>query len=121
MRTVSISGFGGAYEDMCQRMLWRGVAYLAEIQPPVEMWHKARQNPLIGVLQTDGDDLKALERHIIREGDDVTGAMRHAVLNHLAYIHHHSVKEWLVEAGEHRPPEDFFEWDDATQVHHEPR
>lgn len=40
-RTIEISGFGG-YEDMCQRMLWRGVAYLAENKPPVEMWKNVR-------------------------------------------------------------------------------
>lgn len=101
--TISISGFGGDYEDTCQRMLWRGVAYLAEMKPPQEMWKQARQSAhIVGVMTTEGDDLKALEAAIIRPGDDVSGVMHQAVMNHLAYIHQHSTAEWLTEGKQHR-------------------
>ena len=110
--TISISGFGGGYEDMCQRMLWRGVAYLAERQPPVEMWAGAHAyENIYGVMSTEGEELKALEAAIIKDGDDVTGAMHQAVMSHLAYIHKHGVLEWLREAMNHREPESFFTWE----------
>lgn len=111
-RTFSISGFGGGYEDMCQRMLWRGVAYLAEAKPPVEMWQRASAySGVYGVLRTEGDELKALERAVMKPGDDVTGAMHHAVMNHLHYIHEHGIEAWREELRKHRSPEDEFTWE----------
>ena len=99
--TVEISGFGGGYEDQCQRMLWRGVAHLAEIKPPLEMWDHAKQyRNITGIMITDGADLKALEASCIHEGDDVTGAMHQAVMSHLAHIHRHTVSEWLAHLKE---------------------
>ena len=58
-RTVDISGFGDGYEAACQTMLWRGVNYLAEVNPPITMWDGATEyRNVIGVLIVKGDDLK---------------------------------------------------------------
>ncbi len=101
--TYSISGFGGAYEDMCQRMLWRGVKHLEEVRPPVEMWKQAKAyRNIYGLLLTEGDDLKALEAAIIQDGDDVTGAMHQAVMGHLFYIHENGLDRWREELAKHR-------------------
>jgi hypothetical protein len=109
-QTIDISGMGGGYEDMCQRMLWRGVAHLAESQPPVGMWEQATQyRGITGIMTTDGAHLKALEAAMIHPDDDVTGAMHQAVMNHLAWIHRHGVEGWLREA-ERRDPSRLRTW-----------
>lgn len=60
--TFDLSGMSGGYEDMCQLMLWRGVLYLAEVQPPVTMWEQATEyQNVYGVMSTQGAGLKALE------------------------------------------------------------
>ena len=114
MKTCDISGMGGDYEQMCQRILHRGIAYLAEVQPPVEMWGKATAlKNVYGILLTEGDDLKALENAIIRPGDDATGAMHQCVMGHLSYIHKHGHDAWLEGLAQHREASDFSEyhWD----------
>ncbi len=101
-QTIDISGMGGGYEDGCQRMLWRGIQYLAERQPPVEMWERARQNPqIVGVLITEGEELKSLENYILRGCNGASGAMHQAVMNHLAWIHKKGQENWLKTAEEH--------------------
>lgn len=113
--TFSISGFGRGYEDMCQRMLWRGVAYLAERKPSTSMWGQASSSPQIfGVMHTEGEDLKALEAAIIKPGEDVTGAMHHAVMRHLWFIHNNGIEKWREELAPHRTePGDAFTWEGA--------
>ena len=97
-RTVDISGFGGGYEAMCQTLLWRGIAYLAEVKPPLEMWKDAKSyRGVYGILQTEGKDLTALEEAIIRPGDDVTRVMHQAVMEHLYAIHTNGLDGWLAE------------------------
>ena len=106
-QTVDISGFGGGYEDMCQRMLWRGVEYLNEVQPPVDMWNNAKQyENVTGIMMVEGDDLKNLEKAILFDSEDCTGAMHQAVMNHLAFIHKHSIDEWLAKFHNDRK----YEW-----------
>lgn len=109
--TYSISGFGGGYEDLCQKMLWRGVAHLEEHKPPLEMWKGAKTyNNVYGVLITEGDDLKALEEAIIKPEEDVTGAMHQAVMGHLFFIHQHGLDKWREELSKVRP-EGPFTWE----------
>ena len=114
MKTWDLSGMGGGYEDMCQRMLWRGVAYLGEVKPPVAMWSKAHAYANIyGVLDTEGPDLKGLEDAIVRPGDDCTGAMHQCVMGHLAFIHKRGMDAWHEMLAQHRAPERCFDyvWD----------
>jgi hypothetical protein len=102
--TVDISGMGGGYEAECQRMLWRGVAYLHEIKPPLEMWKGATSYAgVYGVLSTDGADLKALEATVIPSGTDCTGAMHQAVMSHLCRIHEYGIDWWLAKVRERDP------------------
>jgi hypothetical protein len=108
--TFDLSGFGGGYEDMCQRMLWRGVGWLAEAEPPVEMWSQAKSYAGVwGVVSTEGQNLKALEAAIIRPGDDVTGAMHQCVMGHLAFIHRNGIDAWREHMRQHR--DGSFEWE----------
>jgi hypothetical protein len=103
-RTVDLSGFGGGYEAMCQTMLWRGVQYLAEVKPPLTMWKDAKSfKNVYGLVMTEGADLKALEVAILKPGEDATGAMHHAVMATLRYIHKHGVDHWLAEVEKEAP------------------
>ena len=114
MKTWDISGMGGGYEAMCQRMLWRGIAYLADVKPPVEMWKKTGTFANVyGVMTTEGGDLKGLEQSIIRKGDDCTGAMHQCVMGHLAFIHTNGMDKWHEELSKHRAPEKSWDyvWD----------
>lgn len=110
--TFTISGFGGAYEDMCQKMLWRGVAHLEAAKPSVEMWTQAHSyKNVFGLLITEGDELKALEAAMMRDDDDVTGAMHQAVMGHLRFIHMEGLDKWREHLVPHRPePGDRFKW-----------
>lgn len=101
-RTIDISGMGEGYEDACQRMLWRGVQYLAERQPPIEMWEGTSQSPVIvGVLLTEGEELLSLEKYVMAGCRGASGAMHQAVMNHLAWIHKKGQEDWLKTAEEH--------------------
>jgi hypothetical protein len=106
MKTWDLSGLGGGYEEMCQRMLWRGVAYLGEVKPSVDMWEQAKAfSGVYGLLMTDGSDLRGLEDAIIRPGDDATGAMHHCVMGHLSFIHQNGIEKWHEELAKARPDE----------------
>ena len=111
--TWDISGMGGGYENQCQVMLWRGVEHLNTVKPSTEMWKKATQYENIGgVMITEGEELKALEAAIIHKGDDVTGGMHQAVMNHLCFIQKNGFEQWFEELKKHRTPELPYEWDD---------
>lgn len=110
--TASISGFGGGYEDTCQRMLWKGVAYLAEVRPLLSIWDKvASYEGVYGILRTEGDGIKALEAAVMAGEDDVTGAMHQAVMSHLHQIHKNGVDWWLAHLREHSGDDRIFEWE----------
>lgn len=111
--TVIIAGgqFGEDYESVCQRMLWKGVAYLAEVQPPLSIWEGTRDNPsVMGVMTVKGDGLKALEAAMVAGEPDFTGLMHHYVMRHLRYIHKHGVDQLIAECRE-RDPDRVFEWE----------
>lgn len=94
-RTIGIGGFSEDYEDACQRMLWRGVSWLSEAQPPFEMWED---------YSKDGNEhLTALEGAVLPpdsyDEKNASGSQHDAVMSHLAYIHKHGVDGWLEEAA----------------------
>lgn len=111
-RTATISGFGGGYEDACQRMLWRGVAYLSEVQPPLEIWDGVHgYKGFYGILHTEGTGARELEDAMLSGEDDVTGAMHQAVMGHLRAIHEHGVDWWLDELRRDSGDDRLFEWE----------
>lgn len=116
--TFELSGFGGGYEDMCQRMLWRGVGYLSEVRPPVEMWDSATEfRDIYGVMVTDGAALKAIEAAIIKPGEDCTGAMHQCVMGHLRFIHKNGIERWREELAPVRlEPGEAFTWEGSLDA-----
>jgi hypothetical protein len=100
-RTVIISGFGGGYEETCQRMLWKGVAYLSEAQPPLSIWAQVQgYEGVFGLLSTEAAGITALE----------AAAMHQAVMGHLYQIHQHGLDWWLNHFCE-RDPDRVVDWE----------
>ncbi len=93
-RTVDLSGFGGGYEAMCQTMLWRGVAWLAEVRPRFEdVWPERKDDK----PRVETALFKELDRAMLRPGEDATGAMFGAAMSTVAYIARHGVEKWLAD------------------------
>ena len=101
MKTIDISGFGGSYEEMCQRMLRRGVKFL-EDNPDFDFSGYKQYKDIYGICIAESEDAKALDDAIMG-GDDSppTGAMHQAVVNHLAYIHKYGYDAWIEAAQKH--------------------
>lgn len=96
MKTVDISGFGGGYEAGCQKMLLNGLKYLKE--HPIFDFEVYKTNPQVfGLCIGEGESSEALDK-AINDGVEPSGAMHHAVISHLAYIHKHGYEGWLEKA-----------------------
>lgn len=111
MRTVHLSTVGGEFEEMCQEVLWRGVAYLNAAAPPVSMWRRPQSRAgSFGRLERDEPEMERLERAIMPSDGHVPYGVFRLVKFHLAFIHQYGVDHWLEEAARNRPPADFFDW-----------
>jgi len=96
MKTVDISGFGGGYEAGCQRMLLNGLQYLHE-HPNFDFRVYSSNPQVFGLCIGEGVDAESLDEAVC-EGTEPSGAMHHAVISHLAYIHKHGYDGWISEA-----------------------
>lgn len=96
MKTIDISGFGeNSYEAGCQLMLLRGIKWLNEHPDFNFNDYKVFAN-VMGSCFSETDAANELSE-VITKGIDATGAMHHAVISHLAYIHKHGYDGWLTE------------------------
>ena len=106
METVSISGFGGSYEWVCQRMLQLGMEWLkahADFNFSAYFGFKH----IYGIVAIDDKNPQRVLAeeldNLITTGDPiligfgVTGAMHQAVIGHLSYIHKNGYRKWLEE------------------------
>lgn len=110
METIDISGFGGSYEAGCQKMLLNGLKFLKEHHDFDFRVYKT--NPQVfGLCIGEGESAEALDKAVC-EGVEPSGAMHHAVISHLAYIHKHGYDGWITKARKQgttvyeRPSED---------------
>ncbi len=88
-----ISGFGGGYEAVCRAMVLAGIAWIDQ-HPQAEIIFGGFKN-VFGLVTEENEDAKALTAAMMdapvpgvqaRAGDDATGAMHHAAVQHcLAY------------------------------------
>lgn len=97
-----ISGFGGGYEEVCQIMLNAGMLWLEE-HPDADPRFKGYEG-VYGLLMEDNDDAKALTKVVDEASETVpgggcTGAMHHAVMSRLLWIHGHSWEEYREEVA----------------------
>ena len=94
MSTRDISGFGGGYEEGCQKMLKNGLRFLKDRK--IFDWSGYRQlKNVTGICIAENKDAEALDKAIMEGIEDASGAMHQAVVNHLAYIWNHGLKKWL--------------------------
>jgi len=96
MKTIDISGFGGSYEAACQKMLLQGLKFLNE-HPNFDFRVYKSSPQVFGLCIGEGETAEALDKAVY-EGVEPSGAMHHAVISHLAYIHKHGYEGWLSEA-----------------------
>lgn len=99
--TVNISGFGGEYEEECQKMLKAGMDVLEGLPFDID----------------NGSFMDIIEEVLLDTSPDCTGAMMGATKGHIWYIYNHSYEEWLSNFGDDRkylypdelPPPKFLE------------
>jgi hypothetical protein len=96
MKTIDISGFGGSYEAGCQQMLLNGMKFLNE-HPNFDFRVYKSSPKVFGLCIGEGETAEAMDKAVC-EGVDPSGAMHHAVISHLAYIHTHGYDQWLADA-----------------------
>ena len=78
-----ISGFGGDYEETCQRMLSAGVQWLAPREATITV---REYEGVTGIVKLEGNDTEELSRVVIAAGEGCSGAQHHAVMSRLAWI-----------------------------------
>jgi len=96
MKTIDISGFGGSYEAGCQKMLINGLKFLNE-HPNFDFRVYKSNAQVFGLCIGEGESAEALDKAVCK-GVDPSGAMHHAAISHLAYIHQHGYDAWISQA-----------------------
>lgn len=88
-----ISGFGGSYERGCRAMVLAGIAWVDE-HPDANPRYRGLKD-VFGLAIEDNADAQALDKAImdarttmddgreVRCGDEATGAMHHAAIQHV--------------------------------------
>ena len=101
MKTRDISGFGGGYEALCQKMLKNGLKFLRQREP--FDWSGYKQfKGIYGICTAEGKDAKELDKAIMEGVEDATGAMQQAVVNHLAALWRFGLEKWLRPQGKNK-------------------
>lgn len=95
MKTIDISGFGGNYEAGCQKMLLNGLRFLNE-HPNFNFNVYSSSPQVFGLCIGKGESAEAMDKAVC-DGVEPSGAMHHAVISHLAFIHKHGYEGWIAE------------------------
>lgn len=103
---VEMSGMSDSYEEACQEMLQAGYEYL--LAHPDSELKGSRPTGMIkdvkidtfGMFDPENEETEQLSEVVINAVDDCTGAMEHAVMNHLLYISKHGLEGWWKKAKE---------------------
>lgn len=98
---AEISGFGGTYEEMCQKMVIAGLEWL-DSNPIADPLFSGYKN-VFGLVNEDNADAKALSKAVIEPAKDfATGAMHHAAIATIMWIRAHSWDEYVKEMSKER-------------------
>ena len=76
-----ISGFGGSYEEACRDLVTAGMEWF-DINPNADVKFKGMKN-VFGLIHTDSEDAKRLDKHLCDSCKDLTGAMHQASVGHI--------------------------------------
>jgi len=93
-----ISGFGGGYEEDCQKMVIAGLEWL-DINNNIDLSYKQSEN-IFGLVFDESEDVKKLQQIMCDAVDEgCTGAMMHGSLNHIRFIVKNGWKKYKEEKG----------------------
>lgn len=81
---MEISGFGGGYEDACQRMLRAGLEWL-DAHPDAALEFQQLEG-VVGLIQEKSPDAKVLSEAILAAEPECSSAMHHVVIRACIYI-----------------------------------
>jgi hypothetical protein len=95
-----ISGFGGGYEKTCQDMLENGVKWLTKNSERRDLKGHSYED-VYGIMVADSDDAKEMEKAMMADIDDCTGAMHQAVMSRLFFIAKNGWEAYCAELREH--------------------
>lgn len=90
-----ISGFGGGYEEMCQRMLDAGLRWLDE-HPDSDPQFGGFKG-VFGLITETNDDARALNEAVLAVCRDCTGAMHQAVIQRCLYVKANGWEKYCAE------------------------
>jgi len=103
MKTLEIGGFGGGYEQTCQTMLTRGLKWATEHD--VGGLKYQGYEGVFGLLMAKSKAARALDRAMLADHLDATGAIHQAVVDHLILILQGGYGKWLEDGGVNRQME----------------
>jgi len=91
-----ISGFGGSYEDACQKMVLAGCDWFDSHPLAKPKFHGFEH--VFGIIVEDNPIAKELTDVMVKAcGGDATGAMVQACVGHVLWIRSHSWDEYIAE------------------------
>lgn len=114
MKTIDISGMGGGYEHVCQRMLANGRKYLAEHPDFSKELGYRQYEGVTGICLATTIGAKNFNQIIMFGIEDATGAMHQAVVGHLLYIAKNGEEKWLEIFKD--DPDRIYEWDGTDKT-----
>jgi hypothetical protein len=98
-----ISGFGGDYEEQCQKMLEAGVKHIEERRLSGDDVKLSGIVGVFGLCFPENQPTKDLEKAVVDSvGGDLTGAMHQAVMMRLAYIAKNGWQRYCEELRSHQ-------------------
>lgn len=90
-----ISGFGGAYEGECRKMLAAALEWL-DANPEADPQFRGYKG-VYGVLSDDNEDAKALSKAATSVTEGATGAMHQAVMTHAMFVKANGWDKYVAE------------------------
>ncbi len=99
-----ISGFGGAYEEACRKMVLAGVQWLDE-HPEAKIAFSSLDG-VFGIVKAQNAESQALLDTMVQAGSEPSGAMVHAACDHIFYIKHHGWDAYVIAMSKKETPKD---------------
>lgn len=91
-----ISGFGGGYEDACQKMVIAGMEWLDEHKEANPTFDQFKN--IYGLTTNENEDMEAMQKHMNEAiGNEASGAMMQACTNHILYANKNGWEKYISE------------------------
>jgi len=93
-----ISGFGGGYEKTCRNMVIAGIEWLDEHKGANPTFDQYKN--IFGMTTNENKDMKSLQKAMLEEGKDCSGAMMQASTNHVLFAWKNGWDKYMKEMTE---------------------